>query len=510
MQSNPLELPIGIWSPDLPDLNNPGSPNVRNVYPRTAKSYGPVASPMVYSSALDARCQGAAAFFDQSGNVHLFAGTADKLYHLDGGTTTWTDVTRAVGGVYNCPSTAEWRFTYMNGIVIATDFNDAQQAFTLGSSTAFAALAAAAPQATYGAVIKNFYMVGNTFDGTNGARPQRVWWAALNDPTTWPTPGTVTAAQDQSSFNDLLGPLGAITGVEGNLGNADGAIFMQKGVYRVVYSGPPNVFDFLPAEGVVGCIIPQSIITYAGMTFYWGLDGPYKFDGASATPLGVDQWAKTVYADLDQGNLARVKATVDPINRLIIWAYPGAGNSNGNPNHLVLYNWVLDRASIVDLPNGIETIASLLSLGYTLDELYTILGYTLDDLPAPLDSAVWTGGSVLLGLFDTNHCLDFMTGGNLSPTVDTKEIEPFPGRRWRSNSIKPLADGDTKISAALGRRDNLQSNVAFTPALAVNSLGLCPVRTSGRLGRARITRPAGSVWNHIWGAVLDGVEAGLR
>lgn len=506
MQSNPLNMDIGIWSPDLPDLNNPGSPNVRNVYPRSAKSYGPVASPSVYSDALNARCQGLAAFWDEDGNVHLFAGTASKLYHMEGGTTSWTDV--SAGGGYNCPSTTEWRFNLMNGIVLATDYNDVQQSFTLGSSSAFGTLAAAAPQALYGAVVKNFYMVGNTFDSTDGARPQRAWWSALNDPTNWPTPGTITAAELQSSFNDLLGDYGAITGVVGNLGNADGAIFMQKAVWRVLYAGPPGTFDFFPAEGGVGCNIPGSIVAYANMAYYWGPDGPYKFDGAEATPIGVDQWAKTVYADLDQGNLSRVKGTVDPINRLIIWAYPGAGNSNGNPNHLVLYNWVLDRAAIVDLT--CETVASLLSLGYTLDELYTELGYTLDDLPAPLDSTVWTGGSILLSVADTNHCLDFMTGPNLAPTVDTKEIEPFPGRRWRSNGVKPLTDGDTQISVALGRRDNLQSNVAFTPAVAINSLGICPVRTSGRLGRARITRPAGSVWGHIWGAVFDGVDAGLR
>jgi hypothetical protein len=505
MPKNPLRMMVGPWLPDLPDFGNPGSINVRNVYARTPQSYGPVASPMVYSSALDARCQGAAAFIDQLGNVNLFAGTATKLYRLVAGSVNWADVSK-VGG-YNCASTSQWQFNYFNGRVIANNYNDPIQSFVLATSANFADLAAAAPKARYAAVVKNFLVTGGTFDPTNNDQPQRVWWSALNDPTTWPTPGTTAAAQVQSSFNDLLGDNGFITGIVGNLGNADGAVFMEKVVYRMVYSGPPETFDFPPAVGVVGCVAPGSLVVYGNNAYYLGPDGFYAFDGASSEPIGANQFDKTVYADLDQTHMDRIVGTADPINRQIMWAYPGQGNANGNPNRLLLYNWQLKRGTICDIT--CETIARMLSLGYTLDQLYTVLGYSLDNLPAPLDSRVWTGGQLLLGLFDAAHKLNYLTGPNLAPLVDTTESQPFPGYRWECTGSTPLVDGG-KPSIAIGRRETLQSAVSFTPAAPLNRLGQCPVRTSGKYGRARIQLPAGSTFGHIQGVELIGKKVGDR
>jgi hypothetical protein len=51
-------IPIGPWSPDLPDLENPGSLEALNVIP-AAKSYRPLPSFASVSNALTARAQGA-------------------------------------------------------------------------------------------------------------------------------------------------------------------------------------------------------------------------------------------------------------------------------------------------------------------------------------------------------------------------------------------------------------------------------------------------------------------
>lgn len=505
MEKNPLRLLIGPWLPDQADFLNEGSPNCRNVYPRTVKSYGPVASPVPYSGALDARCQGAVAYLDNLGNVNLFAGTKTKLWRLVAGSVNWTDVSK-VGG-YNCSDTAEWQFNYFNGTVIANNYSDPIQKFTIASDAAFSDLSATAPKARYAAVVANFLMTAGTFDATDQDQPQRAWWSGANDATSWPTPGTNAAAQVQSSFNTLLGDNGFITGVVGDLGNADGAIFMERGVFRVIYAGPPNIFSFPRAEGVVGCVAPGSIVTYGNVAYYLGPDGWRSFDGGSGQPIGEGKFDKTFYADLDQTNITRIVGTIDAINKLLIWAYPGQGNVNGNPNRLLLYSPTLQRASIVDMT--CETIARMLSVGYTLDQLYTVLGYSLDNLPAPLDSRVWTGGSLLLGTFDTNHKLNYLTGQNLAPTVDTSEQQPFPGRRWFCKGVRPLVDGGAP-SVAVGRRETLQSAVQFTSAAPINGLGTCKVRTSGRYGRARITLPAGSTFSHILGVEIEGGERGIR
>jgi len=139
-----------------------------------------------------------------------------------------------------------------------------------------------------------------------------------------------------------------------------------------------------------------------------------------------------------------------------------------------------------------------------------VLGYTIDALPAPLDSPVWTGGAVNLGAFDTAHKLNYFNGPNLAAIVDTGEREPFMGRRAViGGECRPLVDGGTP-SMAIGRRDSLQGAVNFSRAVAVNSLGYCPQRTTGRYIRSRITMPAGAVWTNLWGAHLDASDAGGR
>lgn len=505
MPQKPIVIPVGEWLPDMPDYGNPGSNNIRNVYPRTPTSYGPAPSPSVYSSALDNRCQGAAAFIAEDGNIWLFAGTVDKLYVLTAGSTTWADVSK-VGG-YTTPTDLQWKFEYYNGYVTATNYADAIQVYQLGVSTTFDDLSTDAPTAKYMAFVRGFLMVANTSDGTSGAQPQRVWWPAIIDPTNWPTPGTVTAAEFQSSYDDLFGSQGDIHGLVGNLGNADAAIFFEHAVWRATYSGPPEVFDFFPAEGVRGCPAPNSIVQYGNLVYYLGEDGFYVFDGMSSEPIGANKFDKTFYADLDQGYLDRVIGAVDPLNKQILWAYPGQGNDAGTPNHILVYNWQLQRGTILDVE--CEMLIRMLTIGYTLDELYTVLGYSLDTLPAPLDSPIWQGGNTLLGMFDKSHRLNFFTGQNLAPLVETTELQPFQGRKARVQNARPLVDGG-EPSVAIGRRDRLVDAVNYTSDIDMNSLGTCPVRTSGRYLRGRIELPANSTFTNIQGIELEATIAGIR
>jgi hypothetical protein len=502
----PLTLPVAEWAPDMPAFNTPGCGNVRNVIPRTPASYGPLSGLSVYSSALANRCQGAASFLDGGGNVTIFAGDAHDLYALNSAGAAWTTVSKTALHPYATPSDGSWAFALVGSRVVAGNFNDPMQSYVLGSSTQFADLAAAAPRCRYLAVVRNFLVGANTSDPVGGAQPQRVWWSALNDPTNWPTPGTAAAAQVQSDYNDLLGAGGWIQGIVGNLGTADGAVFMERAVWRMVYAGPPAVFYFFSAEGARGTPAPGSIVQLGPVVYYLGRDGFYAFDGTTSRPIGVNKIDKYFYSNVDQNNLQRVVGTVDPINKLIIWAWPDGTAVNGNPNHLLLYNWQLDRWSIADVT--VETLTAALSFGTTLDQM-NVYG-TLDAMPQfPLDSRLWTGGKDLLAAFDASHRLNYFSGPSLAATVDTAEVQPFPGRRALAKAARPLVDGGVP-SVALGTRDRLVDAVAFNAPAAMTALGTCPQRASGRYLRGEITVPAGASWTHIQGLELQVTPAGVR
>lgn len=519
MPKNPLVLPLAEYAPDLPSEG--GSSLIKNVYPRalaptgdaTALSYGPVNDMAQIYDALTARCRGGAAFRDKQGNTFIFAGDATDLYNMKAGLAAWDNVSKSAAAY----STSEfWRFAYFNGDVVATNFADQPQVYTLSSSTDFSDLPDTPPRARYAAVVKNAFLVfGNTYDATNGEMPQRVWWSSAGNHRSWPTLGSDAAAAAQSGATDLLGPAGWVMGFAPDLINAEAIVFQQYGVRRMAYSGPPSTFTFLPVESARGCLCPDSIVVYGGIAYYWGIDGIYAFDGAQSRAIGANRVDKTVYADLDPNNTARVVGAADPVNKLIWWAYPSRDASSGNPDRILIYNWHLDKFSLAELT--CETILRLQAIGYTLDQLETVLGYaTVDEIPAPLSSEVWTGGRLFLGLFDTTHTLSMLTGTPLAATVETQEMEAMPGRRVLVTGSRPLVDinvsgGSVTPSVSIGRRERKQSDLSYTAAVALNALGACPVRTSGRHLRAKITIPAGSqYWGHISGLSVDIVPQGSR
>jgi hypothetical protein len=496
-------LPAAEWAPDQA-AGSPVSAYVRNCLPRSAVSYGPMASPVAYSGALAARCQGGVAFQDVAGNAVVFAGDAAKLHRLLAGTTAWSDVSKS-GGYATSPE-ERWAGVLFGDRVVMTNFANPVQSFRLGVDSAFGDLSAAAPKARHLAVVRDWLVLANTVDAVDGARPQRVWWSAIDDPTSWPAPGTAAAAAAQSDYQDLVGEAGWIQGLVGNLGTADGAIFQDRGIVRMAYVGPPAIFAFATAEGARGTPAPASIAQLGSVVYYLGEDGFYAFDGSASRPIGANKIDKTFFADLDPAWLSRVSAAIDPINKLCFWAYPGVGNTAGNPNRLLAYNWSLDRWSLCEVES--ELILRTLSFGYSLDGL-DALSASLDALPLSLDSRAYTGGRVLLSAFDAQHRLAYFSGPPLGPTVETAEVQTPQGSRTFVRAARPLVDGGTP-SVAIGTRDRLADAGSLGSAVPIDARGVAPQRAGGRYVRARVTLPAAATFTHISGVELDTAPDGVR
>lgn len=493
-----MQLPIADYAPDLPPNNSAGaSSNLVNLFPRTKESWGPVGTLAQFSSGgLGSQCLGAITAIDSGGNNYIFAGDASKLWELAPGNTAFSNISK-VGG-YSVAAGELWNFTQYGQRVIAAAQGQNLQSFTLGSSTAFADLAAAAPQARYIATVKDFVMVGSTFDGTNGEQPQRLQWCAIDDPTTWPAAGSVTEAQLLAGSQIIPGDQGWMQGLVGNLGNADGAVFFERAIYRIVWEGSPTIFAFTPAEGARGTPAPKSIAQLGAMVYYLGEDGFYAFDGATSIPIGVDRVDKTFWNSVNETYLANVVGAVDPINRLVMWLYPSNTASGGIPDSLLVFNWALNKWGFAQV--NAEYIFRAITQGYSLDSLDTYAGgiYNLDTLPFSLDSRVWTGGQVLMGAFTSTHQLAYFTGAPANATADTVEVEPGgpTGQRTFVSTVRPMVDGGAP-TVQIGSRNRLVDTASFSAASAINSTGECPVRVDGRYLRARI-QTTGS-FNHLQG-----------
>jgi hypothetical protein len=229
---------------------------------------------------------------------------------------------------------------------------------------------------------------------------------------------------------------------------------------------------------------------------------------------------KTFFADLDQSYFYRITGTVDPINKIVYWAYPGAGNTLGNPNRILAYHWALNRWTITAANDiQIEILLRSMSFGYTLEQLdnipsFAVSGTTggLETGTPSLDSRTWTGGRMLLSCVDTSHKLNNFTGPNLAPTVETSEIQPIAGRRARVTMAVPIVDAGSPSVTPVTRNRTVDA-VTVGTAVAMDSNGFCPLRAEGRYHRMRITLPAASTFTHISGVDIPDeavVDAGYR
>jgi hypothetical protein len=486
-------LETGEWRPDAPDLGNSGL-TAQNVIPWPG-GYKSFPSVTVVSDALDARVQGGYFARDDVANVYNLAGTSTKLYQQVAGSVDYVDVSRSSGGAYATATDDWWEMAQWGATVIATNYFDDPQVLTLGAAN-FTALGGTPPKARHIAVIRDFVVLGNINDGT--AYPNRVRWSAINNSASW-----AVSAATQADYQDLQGDGGWVQKI---VGGEYGLVFQERAVWKVSYIGSPVIFQFDMIERARGAWAPQSVIGWGAMTFFLAEDGFYMILGGSAAiPIGEGKVDKTFLADVKTAYNYRINAAIDPTNKIVMWAYPGAGSTDGTCNKIIIYNWAIKRWSIVT-GVSLEAFTRWASTGYTLEGLDAV-DTNIDTLMPSLDSRVWTGGAQSLGAFDSNHQFNTIDGDAMDATVDTGEVQLVPGRRAEVQWARPLTDGNA-ASVAMRSRIRLADTASYGSASSQNSSGVCPIRSNGRYHAARTTTTG--EFNFIQGVEVEFSEAGER
>lgn len=482
-------IEAGEWLPDMPDLGNPGAITANNCYP-VASSYRALKDIAVYSSALGERPLASFPAKSTDLNTHMFAGTASYLYKL-GTDLTFSNVSKA--GNYS--SATRWNFTQYGNRVIAVSLADNLQSYVLGSSSLFANLTSDL-KADYVASSETFVIVGNTYDTSDGSVPHRVRWCAIDDPTDW-----TVAAATQADYQDLNSTYGEVTGL---VFVGDFYAFQEKAITRLQYVGSPLVFSVDTFETSRGTKYPGSIASNGSQIFYLAEDGFYMLRYSESVPIGADKINKTFFADLHVNYTDRIRATIDPINNLVMWAYP-SNDGAGNLDKLLIYNWAVNRWSIAD-GYTFTHLGRLTSLGYTLEGLDAI-GTNIDAFAVSLDSRAWKGGEESLMAFNTDWKMCSFTGDTLTATIDTREMQPIEGRRSILNRVRALVDGTATVK--IGTRQSQSDTVVWSDAYSAESDGTIPTRENNNYIRGRIITSGD--YTHIQGLeVLEVEDGGTR
>jgi len=462
-------IPFGEYAPDRPDFGNQGAIVAKNVIPHDT-GYEPFNSISPYSSALDAYCRGAFTTTDNTGNVVMYSGNQSKLYRLI--STTQTDSSKSGG--YSCASDSNWEFVKWGNTCIATNFDDDIQSITLGGIQ-FADLAGSPPKARHISVVRDFVVVGNTNDPTDGNVPHRIRWSGINDETSWTVSPTT-----QADFQDLESNGGWIQTIIGN--QERGVIFQERAIWLMSYVGSPVVFQFDQVEDARGAYCPRGVISVGSVIYYIADDGFYAYSAGQSISIGNNKVDETFLAELDDSYLNRVTAAAVPKHKIIIWSYPSSNSTDGTPDKCLLYNWSNGKWAFAEFDH--ELIFRAQSLGLTLDGMDTSYPQ-LDQIEFSLDSKVWMGGALQLATFDTDHKLSYFTGTAQDATFETGEFQAFKGKSAEINELTPLVDGGTH-SVQVGTRDTQDDTVSWSNEISENTSGKCNIRSNARYHRIRV------------------------
>jgi hypothetical protein len=347
-------LPFPEWRPDVSDFQGASSLVIQNVLAR-GDGYGPFPDFNALSQPLPAACRGTFFARNADGSIATFAGTATRLYKLNNTNFAWTDVSLG-GAAYAALSAAfNWQFVQFNNFVIAVQQNVAPQVFDLTSSTAFANLGGAPPQASYVAIINRFVVLSGLL-----SFPYRVQWSGLNATTTW---DNVTA---QSNYQDLADG-GLTRGVAG--GDQYGIVFQDSAIRSMTFNpGSPTVFDILKVSSSDGMFAPYSAVNAGGATYFCSTQGFKSIaPGGTPVPIGKEKFDRAFFADVDQANPQLIIGAPDPKAPRIYWAYKSLAGQAGLFDKIIIYDWMLQRATLV-LMSG-EYLATLAKPGVTLESL---------------------------------------------------------------------------------------------------------------------------------------------
>ena len=237
----------------------------------------------------------------------------------------------------------------------------------------------------------------------------------------------------------------------------------------------------------------------------------HKFDKVInlAAQVGVRYSLKNPNAyfesNLSAGYQQNIIASTDPLNHLAIWSYPSTAATTGIQDRLLIYNYSVNRWSIVEL--GAEMIFLQFSEAYTVDTLDNVSN-SLDDLNVSFDSRYWLGGVVNFAGFDSDHKLIQFDGATLAATIETGEIEPVPGRRSTVTMVRPIVDGTS--TARVTSRARAADSGTSTSYASLQTNGDIPVRSSGRYHKIGVAIAAAASWNDAQGVDLIAISAGNR
>jgi len=477
------KLTFGEWMPDQPSITG-ALVDAKNVVSQ-AVGYGPLPTAATFSAAASENLTTLVAGKTPVNATKLFAAGSTKIFDVSG-VGALTNVSKSGGYTPNA-NNDRFRFTQFGNVIIGTNNSDAMQAYTLGTSTAFADLAAGAPICKFLTVVRDFVVTAFTTESST-VYPTRVRWSGINDETAWGT-DQVT----QADYQDIPDG-GQIVGIRGG---EFGLVLMEKGISRMSYVGTPFIFQFDNISRGKGCIAAGSIAQVQGITFFLSDDGFYLCDGQQITAIGSEKVDRWFFSEADESAFATMSAAVDPVRKLVIWNF----KTTFAQRKLIIYNFRTQKWTYGDA--GTDYISDASTSATTLEGLDSISN-SIDALTVSLDSILYMGGKYFLGGTSGTRVITY-NGAPATGNIVTGDLNA--GGRSVVTLARPLIDGGS-ANVAVASRTLLSEQAIFGTAVAADSENRVSLRSNGNFHQFQIT-PTGT-WKTAVALDVDFEGQGTR
>jgi len=447
-----------------------------NVLP-AADGYRSVRSVASISEPLQANFAGGVSYISSGGTAYLLAGTAVGLERYTSG--IWSQL------ITGMTVTGRWRFAQFGDYAIGVNGVETKVVdLNAGTATALAG----APSGTSIAVVGNQVVIGQA-DGNK----LKVKWSAFNDHTGW------TDAVDQAGFQIMLDG----GEVQGLAGGEYGIILQRFALTRMSLSGDNLApFTFQQVTNNVGCASKASIVQ-AGRTVFFLSDRGFMAldDGQALRPIGNEKFDQSFRDTISPNDYEKLWAAVDPKRSLVFWGIPGS------PGRIWVYNWVLDRASTIEV--GFSGIFSGYETSQTLEGVAAIYP-DLDAMPYSLDDPRFQGGDPRLYLATPDNRIGAFSGPTLPATLEMGWVEPTGAQVSRIRALWPITDAVEGVRVTVDARQQMGALAETAQGVRMQTSGRVPVRARGRYVAVTVQHDAGSLWGYSQGFDLEYDAGGLR
>ena len=482
---------FGDWTPDLPELSvKPHLREASGCLP-ALDGFRPLPSLNVVTNAMTARCRGIYAVRDKDNAAHMYAGDATKLYELEA--SGWTDYSK-VGGYTTATTTTRWRFAQYGDRVLATNALDTVQYIDASTAaTAFADLAGSPGTAKFVATYGPF-----VFLAALGSSGMAIKWSGFEDSEGW------TAGVNQSDEQEFTDG-GNITGMVATKSAL--YVFHEKCVRRVYYVGGDVIMQIDKLFDNIGCIEPNSLISYGQRCFFLSEDGWYMWDFESQpVPIGLEKFDKWFLDNSARVYWYSMSTAIDPKNRVFACGFASSDAGSDTPDHLLFFNYELGKPT--HYAQAHEILAPAVALGVSLDDL---TGDLDTDYSISFDDPYYQGGAFYFGAVNTDHKLASFAGDNVAAVFELSPAMLFDGQRASVAWAKPVAD-TTAATVNVAAKVRPGDTLSYGTQVSQQTSGRCPQRgANGFYHGARVEIPAASSWTFARSVEFGGAGArGVR